>query len=238
MITSHPLVSAMMLTIPGREQMAQVAIQCFLNQTYPNRELVILNQTGKPICVTGPIQISNQYCAMRQIMYNESPIPLGALRNYTQARCDGEIIMFWDDDDWSSPNRMESQVINSTKGFVTMFRRQLRFNLLNGDSCGVDWPSGIYGTMSFFNDKTPCFPAYAKGSDEHFVNRVFGDNRIVIDNDAREHVRNYHGGNVWDEEHIMQPHSSRLVTNEERTFLIHEILPLYPDLKQSIQNAK
>ena len=93
----EPLVSCMMLTIPGREQFAEQAKRCFRDQTYQNTELVI---------VTGPGTI-------------------GAKRNVGCQRARGEYIAHWDDDDWSDPRRLQIQCaalrLRPVVGFCAMW---------------------------------------------------------------------------------------------------------------------
>lgn len=76
------LVSAIMPTIPKREEFRRQAVECFEAQTYPFRELVVIEEDGT----------------------------IGAKRNMACSRARGEIIFHWDDDDWSAPGRMEDQV--------------------------------------------------------------------------------------------------------------------------------
>lgn len=79
---SVPLVSCVMLTIPGREQMAEQAKRCFYSQTYPRRELVVVG----------------------------GPQSIGRKRNIGAKVAAGEIICHWDDDDLSAPGRLAEQV--------------------------------------------------------------------------------------------------------------------------------
>ena len=50
-MSDYPLVSAMMLTgTPGRDpEFAYAAMRCFSDQTWPNKELVILNCGKEPL---------------------------------------------------------------------------------------------------------------------------------------------------------------------------------------------
>jgi glycosyltransferase involved in cell wall biosynthesis len=71
-----------MPTMPGREGFRLGAIECYESQTYPLRELVIVEDEGT----------------------------VGAKRNLACSRVKGEIICHWDDDDWSQPERIQDQV--------------------------------------------------------------------------------------------------------------------------------
>lgn len=71
-----------MPTIEGREEMRLEAIDCYEAQTWPNRELVIV----------------------------EDPGTVGLKRNIACNRSEGEYICHWDDDDWSHPDRIFDQI--------------------------------------------------------------------------------------------------------------------------------
>jgi glycosyltransferase involved in cell wall biosynthesis len=99
----QPLVSAIMPACYG--EMASVAIKCFLDQTYENLELVVLDNN-----VEGQ-EIENLLPNDTRIKYSRcARAPLGKLRNDGNRIATGEIIVNWDADDWYAPNRIESQV--------------------------------------------------------------------------------------------------------------------------------
>lgn len=103
---THPLVTAVMLT-RDRQNMAALALQCFQNQTYPNKRLVILD-TGNQPYIEEPQRIHKSFWKWMQ----HSGFAIGTLRNMANALADPEteILIHWDDDDWSHPNRMAEQV--------------------------------------------------------------------------------------------------------------------------------
>jgi len=98
-----PLVSCVMPTA-DRQKYIGVAIKCFQEQTYPDRELIILDD-GK-VSAEGLIPIDPLIRYYRYALFSS----LGQKRN---AACDlarGEIVCNWDDDDWYSPSRILDQV--------------------------------------------------------------------------------------------------------------------------------
>lgn len=80
----NPLVSVVMLSSPGREQMRERAIRSFDAQTYQPRDLIVLP------AVAGAT--------------------IGEMRNRAVELASGEIIAHFDDDDISAPQRIEEQV--------------------------------------------------------------------------------------------------------------------------------
>ncbi len=99
---SNPTVCAVMLT-RDRHELARRAIQCFKNQTYQNKALLIYD-TGEKYLDVGP-----------EFAHAKAPesmrgLPIGALRNNANALVNADVIVHWDDDDWSHPSRIAEQV--------------------------------------------------------------------------------------------------------------------------------
>lgn len=75
-------------------------IRCFEQQTYPKRELVIVQ--GAP----WPDKLP-EVPGVRFIRHDKDV--LGAVRNFGVAKTKGEYIIIWDDDDWHAPERIDEQ---------------------------------------------------------------------------------------------------------------------------------
>jgi glycosyltransferase involved in cell wall biosynthesis len=86
-------------------KMALLAVDCFLTQTYEDRELIVLdnNVEGETIEDLLPQDERIHY-------YRVPKMPVGALRNLGTSYATGEIICTWDADDWYAPTRIEEQV--------------------------------------------------------------------------------------------------------------------------------
>jgi len=86
-----------------RRAFVQMSIECFLNQDYPNKELIIVSQ-GEPVNHPDP--------RVREI--RSMPMPLGSLRNVALAQITEGYAIGWDDDDWRHPNYL-STLANAVK---------------------------------------------------------------------------------------------------------------------------
>lgn len=95
-----------MPTVPERQALRAEAVACFEAQTWPNRELVIVDGPGT----------------------------IGAKRNEAVAQARGEVIVHWDDDDWSAPDRIEDQVTRlvETGAEITGYWTMHFFDALTG----------------------------------------------------------------------------------------------------------
>jgi len=102
MSPSLPLVSAIMPT-RGRRGWAADAVRMFKEQTYPNKELVIIDDRMEPSFVNAIIEPG--------IVYKKhSRITVGGKRNLACSQASGHIIVHWDSDDVYRRDRIEHQV--------------------------------------------------------------------------------------------------------------------------------
>lgn len=123
---SWPLVTCLCLTMEGRKDFLSRAIESFRGQTYPNRELLIVadrfdnypgmpDQSGAP---TGSIWCESNIDIM---VSPRGKLNIGQKRNVGCASASGNIILHWDDDDYSSRFRITHQVheLETTSKAVT-----------------------------------------------------------------------------------------------------------------------
>jgi hypothetical protein len=100
---SRPLVSCIMPTCDRRPFVGR-AIRYFLNQEYPHRELVVVDD-GED-CVADLVETDPR---IRYVRILDRPT-IGAKRNLACEQARGELIVHWDDDDWSAPWRLDYQI--------------------------------------------------------------------------------------------------------------------------------
>lgn len=101
-VSEQPLVSCMMPT-GGRRDFALQSIRYFDRQSWPSKELLILDDGSDALEPDLP-------CDPR-IRYVRTPrgLSIGAKRNQACALAAGAVVMFWDDDDWFGPDRITRQ---------------------------------------------------------------------------------------------------------------------------------
>lgn len=99
------LVSCVCVTY-GRPILLGEAVKCFLDQSYPNKELIIVNdQEG----VTLKLDEDRDNVRIENIP--ERFGSLGEKRNYAMSLAQGDYICIWDDDDLYTPWRIEDSVL-------------------------------------------------------------------------------------------------------------------------------
>jgi glycosyltransferase involved in cell wall biosynthesis len=98
-----PLVTCIMPT-RNRPEFALRAVRYFQRQTYPARELVIVDD--------GEAGLGARLPDDPRVRYIRSPAPesIGAKRNRACGLALGTVVAHWDDDDWYGPRRLAEQV--------------------------------------------------------------------------------------------------------------------------------
>lgn len=166
----NPLVSCVMPTF-NRRPYIRAAIDCWLKQTYQNKELIILDDGDDPVRDLVPRKKGIRY--IRNAKGREIT---GTKRNHCCELAKGEIICHWDDDDWSAPDRIEHQLglLRQTgrpiTGFGTLYfwdtanRKALRYRAAAaGYVCGTS----LMYLKSYWQEHK--FPDQQKSSDNAFV---------------------------------------------------------------------
>lgn len=120
----------------ARPHLLEESIQSFLNQTYENKELIIVNDCKEQTLIFDHPQI-------KIINLQERINPIGKKFNFAANSCSGDIINPWDDDDIFMPWKIETAlkyfkngIFHSNQGFfeesieeITFFYSYLQCNL-------------------------------------------------------------------------------------------------------------
>lgn len=120
-----PLVTATMPT-RDRPEFAVQAVRYFLDQDYPNKEMVVL-EDGIPT-LEGRLSDDPR---VRYVATGKPLRSIGAMRNEACELARGEIVAHWDDDDWYGPERLSRQVepIRSGDADLTALRDSVMLDL-------------------------------------------------------------------------------------------------------------
>lgn len=98
-----PLVSCIMPT-RDRRRFVERAIGYFLRQSYPEKELIILDDGDDVLADLIPDDRNVWYTSLSK------PRSVGEKRNMMNALARGEFVAHFDDDDWQHPDRLARQV--------------------------------------------------------------------------------------------------------------------------------
>jgi O-antigen biosynthesis protein len=169
----EPLVSCLMPTADRRRYLPH-AIQQFLRQDYPNRELVIVDDGADRVRDLVPSDPRIRYVAL------DDRVSLGGKRNLACQHARGDVLLHWDDDDWMSDTRVSYQVrsllearadlcgLSTLLFFDPAARQAWRYEYPAG---GPAWLAG--GTLCYTaaHWRANPFPDLRVGEDTHFVSK-------------------------------------------------------------------
>jgi glycosyltransferase involved in cell wall biosynthesis len=182
-----PLVTAIMPT-KGRTLWAQQAVQSFLAQTWPNKQLVAVDEVRCPSYLN-PHPDNTVF---------SDGLTIGAKRNLAIEQASGEIIIHWDDDDISRPDRIEHQVGLLIKSGAELvgYNRMNFWDINSGElfdrRCAPYYAIG--SSMCYWkriwNDRP--FPDKNVGEDNEFQSRRF----VLACDSAGRMIARIHDGNT------------------------------------------
>ena len=202
----QPLVSCIMPT-RDRRQFVPRAVQLFLDQDYPRRELLVLDDGDDPVAELIP--------ADPRIRYERLPrrAVLGAKRNQACRLAEGELIAHWDDDDWSASWRLSHQVAALLESGADICGLSELYFLdpAAGKAWRYEYPTiGLRpwvagGTMCYRKDlwRRHRFPEVTAGEDTRFL--WSGRPRVLALPDPGIYVATIHPANTSPK----RPHGSR-----------------------------
>jgi GT2 family glycosyltransferase len=197
-----PTVSCLMVT-KDRSSTARRAITCFRAQTYPNLELVVV-EDGTDDAVERHLRELGD----PRIRHHRLPAdgrPLGELRNEAVARATGPYVCQWDDDDLYDPERVETQMaailaLGADACFLARERLWWPARHRLAYSCARLWE----GSMVCAKDRLPQYPALRRGEDTPVAEEVARTCRVVSVDAPELYTYVCHGGNTFDEGHFAE----------------------------------
>ncbi len=226
-----PSVTAVMVTghNPARRPLALHTVRHFTQQTYPDCELLILNQGDAPL-------LEEPMSRVREVLTSNSLI-LGALRNLAWEFSTSDLLCSWDDDDIHHVNSIAymaqhyrgNNVVAPTNQLVAMLGSEIRFV--------STMPRGYTNSMLFPRSCKCRYPEIERREDTVFFEALYQEMPVLpLDNPPHMYVRLFHGHNVWDEQHFRSlPRGKRPVTEDDLDYLSY-VLP--PILKLGMPIAK
>jgi glycosyltransferase involved in cell wall biosynthesis len=221
-----PLISCLCVTRKRTKKLAR-AIRCFQNQTYPNKELLIIYENDDPETA----EFLKQYNDPRINAHKVSSFPkrtLGALRNLAIEKCHGEFFAQWDDDDWYHARRLESQfnMLASMGKPVSILVNWLMFHeATNKAYVGHPrlWEGSILAHKGV-HTKERRYSQKNTAEDTDFVGMLVRDNLIYPTILPQLYIYTFHETNSWGEEHSKKLCETSAPLPEEVSAMMKKIL--------------
>jgi glycosyltransferase involved in cell wall biosynthesis len=230
--TSLPKISCLMVTATGRFDILKRSYQCYLDQIYANRELVIVTD--------GTDQYKNRIFGLVadrddvRLVFLNGKYTLGALRNISVGLSHGDLFTQWDDDDFNAPERLAVQcayLLKHPKARMCFLGDQLHYYFATHTLYWNNWEKHSGGYKKFglipgtILARTHGFPYRYPSSGEHaaagedsmMTNQIcegHAEEVLILKSMGYLHVYSFHGQNVWDIEHHMEISKKRSVLRE------------------------
>jgi glycosyltransferase involved in cell wall biosynthesis len=208
--------SCMMVTY-DRLVLAKRALRSFAEQTWPNRELVVVTDGAPRFRRALEDEAAAAGIANVRFVYAEPGLCLGALRNVALDAARGELICQWDDDDYSHPERLAVQAAHllAHSAAASFLTEHLQFIEDRRTAFSLDWTGGgarsglqswFPGTLMMRRGVRARYPeASRRGEDTALMLELASTVPVVgLGDNPHLYLYQYHGRNVFSEEHHNQ----------------------------------
>ena len=201
MVSSDNLVSCLCIT-HQRVPMLRRAVGCFLAQTWPERELVVLHEDTDH--ATRDFVAKLAHPLIRTHVVPASPhITLGGKRRISIDVARGRYVATWDDDDWSAPTRLQQQIegMRGVGQAVCTLERWIVHDQLLGQS----WLSQARTWEASLVAERAVMPRYEdgeRGTDRVSMDVLLAAGHVTALRAPHLYIYLYHGGNVGPRAHF------------------------------------
>ena len=217
---TFPKISCLTVT-KDRLLLLKRAIQCFVNQTYPNKELIIISD-GEDFfnaSIQRYLNELSQENIVFKIIPNEENNSIGSLRNISWDTASGDLICQWDDDDQYHPRRLEIQYqhLIDQKAHASFLVDQLQLFWDDQILFLSEWSNNstsirnqlIPGTLLTYNTKEYRYPTTGpnckKGEDDYLIELMLSKGAALagLSGEGPIYLYQFHGSNTFSKNHHM-----------------------------------
>ena len=251
-----------MLITKDRPELAERSLQSFLAQSYPNKELIIIDEGGTEFQEK---MRSLGDLSKLGISYhrNETPCSLGELRNRAVGLARGEYVCQWDDDDIYHPDRIACQfaaclsqsavacfllrqtILGEAAKINTKIDTKINAKDPNKDaepstlrlaiSSHRVWEGTIFTQKSALSS----YPKMVRAEDSPVVNRLVKSNKIAVLDLPELYIYTIHGENTWSPHHMQEIWNSASINFDTQSKLSAKLKQLsrsYPYIKKLLRS--
>jgi glycosyltransferase involved in cell wall biosynthesis len=166
----RPLVSCLMVT-RGDTAILRYAVNCYARQTWGERELIVVTASGQGEAIRAVL--AEQGVQAASVFVVSPNLTLGDLRNLAAARAKGDVLIQWDDDDLSDPQRIEISVAVLTQASVAAaFLARMLVWQPRRARAAITYDRSWEGTMAVWRNQARVFPALPRQEDTPVMNAL------------------------------------------------------------------
>lgn len=191
-----PLISCLMVT-RRRFELAKLAIKCFQDQSYTNKELIIIDYDENDNLTQYINQLADD--TIRHIPIEPREQTLGELRNFSLENASGDYVCTWDDDDLANPKRLEMQflalhVLNAEACFLP----RLLMWWVNSERMAKSRSRIWENSMLCRKDHLPLYPLKQRGEDTPVTAQIVQNCRVALLDQPHLYLYAVHQKNTCD----------------------------------------
>ncbi|HVX99740.1 MAG TPA: glycosyltransferase [Pseudorhodoplanes sp.] len=208
------LVSCLMVT-RNRFELARLSIGCFRRQSWPRKELVVLDESADGRLRDWIASLGDPDIRVFQIATGSGS--LGELRNRALELARGDFVCQWDDDDLQHPARLEVAFAAMAAMRVTtsLLAREMMWMAPEQRLCiKTVRPRPHENSLLTRREIAPRYPALARGEDTPAVKQLLGVQRAVLLLLPQLYIYVFHGRNTWDTAHAEEIWAASLERTE------------------------
>lgn len=205
MQNDYPKISCLCVT-RNRVEYLKASIECFRNQSYPNKELVIVYVADDHATAQFARELDDGDIRVVEVPV-EARTSLGAVRNIAIEQATGQYICNWDDDDWFHQDRLKIQyeaIIQSRKRASILYYLII-FDRLENTAYTTNcrqWENSIMCEKQVLVEHGIKYPALERGEDTVFVEGLREANVLFPIIRPQLYIYNYTGMNTCDQSHF------------------------------------
>lgn len=209
--------------------MLQRVIDCFRDQSYVNRQLVIVYEESDEL-TCGFLHGLTWEENIKLVKVPDKPVKfsLGKLRNLSLEQADGDYVCQWDDDDWYAPDRLSAQMEAVLKADrpASVLSRWIVFDAIRRKAYLSNrrlWEGSILCRKELMLNKP--YPEISKGEDTEVIESLVRKNLLTVIHDMPElYIYIYHGANTWEQDHFKDIFTASTELSSEECAQVTDIL--------------
>lgn len=207
-IENNPLKISCLCITRNRVPLLKKSILLFENQTYPNKELVIVYLSIDDATKAFLASLNSKFIKSVEVTY-DTELTLGDLRNISIAEASGDYVCTWDDDDWFHPERLRIQIqgiIDSGKK-ASVFLNILMLNNVTQEAYISNrwlWEASMLCSRRFILENDLVYPSINKREDTYFMKKINSPEIITPLRNPKMYIYCYTGMNTCNEAHFQK----------------------------------
>jgi glycosyltransferase involved in cell wall biosynthesis len=205
-------ITCVCVTKSGRTSFLEKSIEYFQNQTYPDKELLIVSQANQEENEQIKQFISNSEIILHIV---DEKMDLGTMRHTSVSLAKGDIVCQWDDDDVFGKNRLLNQynklisdknnIASACSSFLHYFKCDRKIYLTDWSKNNKALDRKFHqGTIMFYRDAYNGRVSYSPAEnceDWDFAKKIVLEGNIGLINKFGDFIYVYHGDNTMELSH-------------------------------------